>query len=155
MAKKTIPARAASRAKFGVVVAAYHQAITGRLLKACLDEFSRHDVCECDVQVVEVPGAFELPLAALKLAQKKNIRAVICLGAVVKGQTLHYELVAFEAARGIMDVSLRTQKPVIFEVLAADTIRLCEARALEGDRDNKGASAARAALHMSGVLSDL
>ncbi len=155
MAKKTISARGAFRPKFGVVVAAYHKAITGSLLKACLDEFSRHGVGASDVQVVEVPGAFELPLAALKLARKKNIQAVICLGAVIKGQTLHYELVAFEAARGIMDVSLRTEKPVIFEVLAADTIRLCEARALEGDRDNKGASAARAALHMSGVLSGL
>ena len=155
MAKKTIPARGASRAKFGVVVAAYHQAITLRLLKACLDEFARHGVGSSDVQVVEVPGAFELPLTALKLAQKKDIKAVICLGVVVKGQTLHYELVAFEAARGIMDVALRTGKPVIFEVLAADTIRLCEVRAQEGDRDNKGASAARAALHMSGVLSGL
>jgi 6,7-dimethyl-8-ribityllumazine synthase len=134
--------------KFAVVVGKFNAFITEKLLKACLDEFSRHGVCECDVQVVWVPGAFELPVTALKLAQKKNIQVVICLGAVIRGETLHYELVAQAAARGIMNVSLQTGKPVVFEVLAADTVKLCEARSKEGDRDNKGASAARVALEM-------
>jgi 6,7-dimethyl-8-ribityllumazine synthase len=141
-----------AKVSFAVIVGAFNASITEKLLKACLDEFSRHGVCECEIQVVRVPGAFEMPLTALKLAQKKNIRAVICLGAVIKGETFHYELVAQEAARGIMEAGLRTGKPVIFEVLAADTIRLCEARAKEGDRDNKGASAARAALAMVRTL---
>ncbi|MBF0387462.1 MAG: 6,7-dimethyl-8-ribityllumazine synthase [Candidatus Omnitrophica bacterium] len=141
-----------AKARFGVVVAQFNSFITEQLLKACLDEFSRLGVCDCEVQVVFVPGAFELPLAALKLGQKKNIQAVICLGAVIRGQTLHYELVAGQAARGIMDVSLRSGKPVIFEVLAADTIKLCEARSKPGDRDNKGACAARAAFDLVETL---
>jgi len=134
--------------RFAVVVGKFNPRIGEKLLKACLDEFSRHGVCECDILTVWVPGAFELPVMALKLAQKKNIRAVICLGAVIRGETLHYELVAQEAARGIMDAALQTGKPVVFEVLAADTVKLCEARAKDGDRDNKGAAAVRTALEM-------
>lgn len=140
---------------FSVVVARFNESITASLLKACLAEFARLGVKEKDLQVVHVPGAFELPVTAMKLAQKKNIKAVVCLGAVIRGQTLHYELVAQEAARGIMDVSLRTGKPVIFEVLAADTVALCQARAKAGDRDNKGASAARAAIEMAATLKAL
>ena len=140
---------------YAVVVARFHEHITEKLLKACLDEFSRLDVCECQVQVVRVPGAFEIPVTALKLAQKKNIRAVICLGAVIKGETFHYELVAQETARGVQEAALKTGKPVIFEVLAADSMELCEARAKEGDRDNKGASAARVAVEMVEILKGL
>ena len=152
MVKRAVHSKCSSKPRFAVVVARFHESISESLLKACLDEFSRHDVCECEVQVVHVPGAFEIPVAALKLAQKKNIEAVICLGAVIKGQTLHYELVAGEAARGIQDVALRTGKPVIFEVLAAETIELCQARAKVGDHDNKGASAARVAVEMTEIL---
>ena len=153
--KKKVHLSCSSKPKFAIVTAKFNETISAKLLKGCLDEFSRQGVCECEIQVVWVPGAFEIPAVALKLAQKKNVRGVICLGAVIKGQTLHYDLVARECARGIMDVSLRTGKPVIFEVLAADTIGLCEARAKEGDRDNKGASAARAALAMAGTFNDL
>jgi 6,7-dimethyl-8-ribityllumazine synthase len=142
----------AGKPAFAVVVGQFNEAITEKLLQACLDEFARARVC---VQVVRVPGAFELPVTALKLAQKKHIRAVVCLGAVIKGETFHYELVARESARGIMQVSLATGKPVIFEVLAADTVALCQARARVGDRDNKGASAARAAMAMAAALKAL
>lgn len=155
MAKRSAHSTCPARPRFAVVAAEFHSSITESLLKACLDEFSRLGVCACEVQVVHVPGAFELPVTALKLAQKKNIQAVICFGAVVRGQTLHYELVAGEAARGIMDVSLKTGKPVIFEVLAADTIGLCQARAKTGDRDNKGASAAQVALSMAQTFKGL
>ena len=137
---------------FAIVVASFHEKIAGSLLKACLAEFARLGVKERSIEVVRVPGAFEIPVTALKLAGQKNIKAVVCLGAVIKGQTLHYELVAQEAARGIMDVSLKTGKPVIFEVLAADTVALCQARAKDGDRDNKGASAARAAVQTAATL---
>ena len=143
-----------SKPRFGVVVGKFHAAISESLLKACLDEFSRHGVCACEVEVVAVPGAFEIPVAALKLAVKKNIQAVICLGAVIRGETLHYELVARESARGIMDVALRTGKPVVFEVLAADTVKLCAARAKPGDRDNKGAEAVRVVLEMVQTLNN-
>jgi 6,7-dimethyl-8-ribityllumazine synthase len=150
MVKKAIqPKCCASGVLFGIVVAKFHEHISERLLKACLDEFSRQEICDCQVKVVHVPGAFEIPLAALKLASQKSIRAVICLGAVIRGQTLHYELVAGECARGAQEVALKTGKPVIFEVLAADTVALCEERAKEGDRNNKGASAARVAVEMA------
>ncbi len=155
MAKKLVHTVCAAKPKFAIVVAKFNESITEKLLKACMDEFSRHGVCDCEVQVVWVPGAFELPVMALKLAQRKNIQAVICLGAVIKGQTLHYELVAGAAAYGLMDVSLKTAKPVVFEVLAADTVKLCEARCKDGDRDNKGASAARTALMMVQTLDEL
>ncbi len=144
-----------AKAHFAVVVAQFNASIAESLLKACLDEFSRLGVCECDIHVVHVPGAFEIPLTALKLSQKKNIQAVIGLGAVIRGQTLHYELVAGQAARAMMDISLQSGKPVVFEILAADTVKLCEARAKPGDRDNKGASAARVAFEMAGILRDL
>jgi 6,7-dimethyl-8-ribityllumazine synthase len=153
MTKKNATLKCSSSGvKYAVVVARFNAFITDKLLKACLDEFSRLKVCACEIQVVFVPGAFELPVTALKLARKKNIQAVICLGAVVKGQTFHYELVAQESARGIQEVALLTGKPVVFEVLAADTIGLCAARAKEGDRDNKGASAARVAVEMVQTL---
>jgi 6,7-dimethyl-8-ribityllumazine synthase len=153
--KRTLHSTCPGKPRFAVVVSAFNEGITENLLKACLDEFSRHKVCECEVQVVRVPGAFEIPVTALVLARKKNISAVICLGAVIKGQTLHYELVAKAAALGIMDVSLATGKPVIFEVLAASTSKLCEARAKANDRNNKGASAARVALEMTATLKAL
>jgi 6,7-dimethyl-8-ribityllumazine synthase len=137
---------------FGIVVARFHEHISESLLKACLDEFSRLGICDCQIQIVHVPGAFEIPVAALKLASRKSIQAVICLGAIVRGQTLHYELVANECARGIQQVALQTGKPVVFEVLAADTVALCEERAKEGDRDNKGASAARVAFEMAELV---
>lgn len=140
---------------FAIVVARFNEAITSSLLKACLAEFVRAGVKEKDIQVVSVPGAFEIPVTALKLAEQKKIKAVICLGAIIKGQTFHYELVAQETARGIMTVGLQTGKPVVFEVLAADTISLCEARAKPADRDNKGASAARVAMEMAGIFKDL
>ena len=152
MAKKVMQTSCAGKPKFAVVAAEFHASITESLVKACLDEFSRHGVCECEIEIVRVPGAFEIPLMALNLAQRKTILAVICLGAVVRGETLHYELVAQSCARGIMEVSLLTGKPVVFEVLAADTIKLCQDRARAGDADNKGASAARVALTMVRIL---
>lgn len=137
-----------------VVVARFNESITRSLLDACLEEFSRQNIKKNLIQVVWVPGAFELPIVAQKLAKKKNIQAVICFGAVIRGETLHYELVAQEATRGIGQVALQTGKPIVFEVLAADTIRLCQARAQKGDFDNKGACAARVALEMIQVLKD-
>ncbi|MFH0754079.1 MAG: 6,7-dimethyl-8-ribityllumazine synthase [Candidatus Omnitrophota bacterium] len=153
--KKKTHASCPAKPRFAVVVARFNTAITDNLLNACLNEFSRQGVCECEVQVVHVPGAFEIPVTALKLAQKKHILAVIGLGAVIRGETFHYELVAIETVRGMMQVSLQTEKPVIFEVLAADTIKLCQSRAKAGDQDNKGASAARVALEMVKTLNEI
>lgn len=140
------------KAQYGIVVASFHQNITNSLLKACLKELKVLGIASSKICVLEVPGAFEIPVTALKLAKKKNIKAVICLGAIVKGETLHYDLVAQSCAFGIQQVSLATQKPIIFEVLAADTIKLCQDRAQDNDRDNKGASAARVAVSMVQTL---
>jgi len=155
MPKRAAHPKCTKSAKFAIIVSRFNEHISESLLKACLDEFSRHNVCECCIRVVRVPGAFETPVAALRMARRKDIAAVVCLGAVIRGQTFHYELVAQECARGVQEAALRTGKPVIFEVLAADTVELCEARAKTGDRDNKGASAARVALEMVETLRKL
>ncbi|NTV28498.1 MAG: 6,7-dimethyl-8-ribityllumazine synthase [Candidatus Omnitrophica bacterium] len=149
---KSVHLKCSSKPRFAVIVSRFNEGITEQLLQACLNEFSRNKVCECEVQVVRVPGAFEIPVTAMKMAMRKNISAVICLGAIIRGQTLHYELIAAETARGAQEVALRTGKPVVFEVLAADTVALCQARAKVGDRDNKGASAARVAIEMVEVF---
>jgi 6,7-dimethyl-8-ribityllumazine synthase len=98
-----------------------------------------------------VPGAYEIPLAAAKLAEKKTVDAVVCLGAVIRGETLHYDLVAQSAAHGIMRASLITGKPVVFGVLATDTIEQADKRSQEKG-DNKGRDAAVTALEMINVV---
>ncbi|MBF0479253.1 MAG: 6,7-dimethyl-8-ribityllumazine synthase [Candidatus Omnitrophica bacterium] len=137
--------------RIGIVVSRFNEHITNRLLDGCLDELTKLGVKKNDVTVVWVPGAFEIPLVSVELAKKKNIDAVICLGAIVKGETLHYDLVANESARGIAQASLMTGKPVIFEVLAADTMLLVEKRA-QVKGDNKGRDAAKAAVEMIDVM---
>ena len=140
--------------RVGVVVARFNEFITQRLLDACLDELSVLGVYKKDITVVRVPGAFEAPIVAQKLAKKKTIDAVICLGAVIRGETLHYDLVANGAMLGILQASLETQKSIIFEILATDTVELASARAQEKGI-NKGRDAAQAAVEMSTILSKL
>lgn len=137
--------------KIGIVVAQFNDYITKRLLSGCLDELTRIGIQKQDVTVVWVPGAFEIPVTAALLARKKSIDAVICLGAVVRGQTMHFDLVAQSAAQGIMQVSLKTEKPVIFGVLATDTMDDAFKRADEAG-GNKGAEAAQAAVQMIAVV---
>ncbi len=135
----------------GIAVSQFNDFITRRLLQACRDELRKNGIADKAVIVVEVPGAFELPLAALKLANWKDIDAVIALGAVIRGETIHFELVANNAAAGIMQVALSTGKPVIFGVVATDTVEQAYARSKERG-DNKGRDAARAALDMLDAL---
>ncbi len=138
--------------KFGVVVSTFNEPITLRLLNGCLNEFAKCGIASKNITVVKVPGAFEIPVAALSLARKKEIAAVVCLGAVIRGETLHYELVAEQAAAGIMQVSLMTQKPVIFGVLATDTIQQADKRS-QDKGENKGVEAAQVAISMTNILS--
>lgn len=137
--------------KFGVVVSRFNEFITLRLLAGSLREFKKLGVVSRDLTVVWVPGAFEIPMAALALARRKDISAVVCLGAVIRGDTFHFELVAKEAAAGIMRVSLDTAKPVIFGVLTTDTIDQANRRS-EEKGDNKGCDAARTAVEMTNIL---
>ncbi len=154
MSLKTNKLKQKPSPKFGVVVAKFHEAIAQRLLAGCLKEFSRLGVNAKDIKLVEVAGAFEIPVAALALARKKDIAAVVCLGAVIRGETLHYELVAQQTALGIMQVSLTTKKPVIFGVLAVDTIEQANKRSQEKG-DNKGSDAAAVAVKMTDVLKSI
>ena len=137
--------------RIGIVVSLFNGHITKRLLSGCLNELSRSGMKKKDITVVAVPGAFEIPVTASHLARKKNIDAVICLGAVIRGETMHFDLVAQGAAQGIMQVSLMTGKPVIFGVLATNTVDEAYKRADEKG-GNKGGDAAQAALAMIDAL---
>lgn len=137
--------------KISIVVAKFNEFITKRLLAGCLEELARYGVKNKDITTAWVPGAYEIPVVASKFAKKKNVHAVICLGAVIRGETLHYDLVAKGVADGIMEVSLKTGKPVIFGVLATDTVDLAYKRS-EEKGDNKGKEAAVTAIEMIDVL---
>ncbi len=130
--------------RFAVVVSRFHEFITRRLLEGCLEELDELGVPASEVSVVWVPGAYDMPVVVAKLARRRSVRAVICLGAVIRGETRHFELVADNAARGLMDVALATGKPVALGVLACETVGQARDRAGD-DEGNKGREAARAA----------
>ena len=134
-----------------IVAARFNDFISKSLLNACLLELKRSGIKDNQITVVWVPGAFELPLTALKLVKKSNVSAVICLGAVIRGDTYHFDIVANECARGMMDVSLSSGKPVIMGVLTTDTIGQAQKRAQEKGI-NKGKDCALAALEMIDLL---
>jgi len=140
--------------KIGIVASQFNEFITQSLLEACLLELQRLGVLKKDITTVWVPGSFELPVAAQQLAKGKAIDAVICLGAVIRGETYHFELISDSAAYGIMQASLNTQKPIIFGVLSTDTINQAYKRS-EKDGDNKGRDAAQTAVEMANLLSKL
>ena len=140
--------------RVAVIVARFHEQVTGKLLEGALAGLRAHGVAEEAVDVAWVPGAFEIPLVAQRLALTGVYDALICLGAVVRGQTAHFDLVAGEAARGIGAVSRETGIPVIFEVLATESLEDAEARA-GGPHGNKGWDAAEAALEMADLLDRL
>jgi 6,7-dimethyl-8-ribityllumazine synthase len=141
-------------ANIAIVASRFNDFITKRLLDASLAELRKQGLKDKQVTVVWVPGSFEIPVTALKLAKKKNIDAVICLGAVIRGETYHFEVVANECARGIMQASLATAKPIIMGVLTTDTVGQAEARA-GGKSGNKGRDAAIDALEMTALLKKL
>ena len=138
--------------KISVVVSKFNEFITKRLLERCLEELKKRGVKDKDMDVYWVPGSFEIPLMASRLAKKKNVDAVIALGAVIRGETFHFELVAHNAASGILWSSLSSEKPVIFGVITTDTVDQAYKRS-EKKGSNKGSDAALAALEMIDVLS--
>ena len=141
-------------ARFAIVAARFNQDVTDALVSAALDTFSRHGVPAERVTVVRVPGAFELPLAAKRLIQGGGYAALVALGAVIRGDTPHFDYVAGECARGIAQVSLDCAVPVIFGVLTTDDREQAVARA-GGSAGNKGREAAMAALEMVTLLREL
>ena len=137
--------------KFGLVVPRFNDFITRRLLEGAQDALVRHGVDENDIEVAWVPGAFEIPLIAQKLAQTKKYDAVICLGAVIRGGTPHFEYIASELTKGIAKVSLDTGLPVIYGVITADTLEQAIERA--GTKEgNKGSQAAVNAIEMANLV---
>ena len=140
--------------RVAVVAARFNEVVTAALVEGAIGGLSHHGVAAEDVVVVWVPGAFEIPVVAGGLAGSGGYDAVVCLGAVIRGETAHFDLVANEAARGIAEVSRATGVPCIFEVLATDDLAQAQARA-GGAHGNKGWEAAEAALEMISVLARL
>lgn len=137
--------------KLGIVVGRFNEFISSKLLGGALDGLKRHGVHDDEIDVAWVPGAFEIPLIASKMAKSNKYDAVICLGAVIKGTTSHYDYVCAEVSKGIANVSLNTGKPVIFGVLTTDSIEQAIERA--GTKSgNKGYDAAVTAIEMSNLL---
>ncbi len=145
---------APAKARFAVVISRFNEFITSKLLGGCMDSLKRHGADEAAVEVIWSPGAFEIPLIAQKLAATKKYAAVICLGAVIRGGTDHYEYVAAEAAKGIAQAAMGTGTPVIFGVLTCDTIEQAIERA-GAKAGNKGGDAATAAIEMANLFQQL
>lgn len=140
--------------KFGIVVARFNEFITSKLVGGALDALTRHGALESDVEIAWVPGAFEIPLVAQRLAESKRYDAVICLGAVIRGATPHFDYVSAEVSKGVAHVGLETRTPVIFGVLTTDTIEQAIERA--GTKaGNKGFDAAMTAIETSNLLRQL
>lgn len=140
--------------RIAIVVSRFNEFIGHKLLDGALDCLLRHEVKDEDISVIWVPGAFEIPLIAKEAALKSDIDAVICLGAVIRGATPHFEYVSAEVTKGIALVSLETRKPVIYGVLTTDSVEQAIERA-GSKAGNKGFSAANAALEMLGLLTEL
>lgn len=137
--------------QFGIVVSRFNEFISSRLLSGALDTLKRHGASEGEVEIAWVPGAFEIPLAAKKMAKSGKYDAVICLGAVIRGSTPHFDYVSNEVSKGIAAVSLETETPVAFGVLTTDNIEQAIERA--GTKSgNKGGDAAVTAIEMANLL---
>lgn len=140
--------------KVGIVVSRFNDFITGRLLEGAKDTLIRHDVNEDNIDVAFVPGAFEIPLVAKKLASSGNYDAVITLGCVIRGATSHYDYVCNEVAKGVSKVNDQTNVPVIFGILTTESIEQAVERA--GTKaGNKGAEAAVSAIEMANLLKSI
>ncbi|MEN2768196.1 6,7-dimethyl-8-ribityllumazine synthase [Ornithinibacillus xuwenensis] len=137
--------------RIGVVVGRFNEFITSKLLDGALDTLKRHGVQEDNIDIAWVPGAFEIPIVAQKMAKQDKYDAVITLGTVIRGATPHFDYVCSEAAKGISRVSLETGKPVIFGILTTETIEQAIERA--GTKaGNKGAESAVSAIEMANIL---
>jgi 6,7-dimethyl-8-ribityllumazine synthase len=137
--------------KFSIVASRFNDFMTKELVSGCVDTLVRHGVLDQDVVIAWVPGAFEIPTVAQKLAKTKAYDAVICLGTVIRGATPHFDYIASEVAKGIAKVSSDTGIPVIFGVITADTIEQAIERS--GAKDgNKGSDAALSAIEMANIL---
>jgi 6,7-dimethyl-8-ribityllumazine synthase len=144
----------AQNLKFAIIVGRFNEFISSKLLGGCLDTLKRHGVDNSEIDIAWTPGSFEIPLVAKKLAATNKYNAVICLGAIIRGATPHFDYVAAELSKGIANVMLDTGIPVVFGVLTTDNIEQAIERA--GTKaGNKGSDAATAAIEMSNLLSNI
>ena len=142
------------KGRFAVIAGRFNEFITSRLLDGALDAFRRHGVTEANVEVVWTPGSWEIPVVCRRLAQSGRYVAVVCLGAVIRGGTAHWEYIASEAAKGIAAAAAASGVPCIFGVLTTDTVEQAVERA--GTKaGNKGADAAMAAIEMANLMVQL
>ena len=140
--------------KFGIVASRFNDFICGRLIEGTIDALMRAGTEEKDIVIYKVPGSFELPLVAKKLAESARFDAIICLGAIIRGATPHFEYISAEVSKGIAMVGLETEIPVVFGVLTTDTIEQAIERA--GTKDgNKGRDAAMSAIEMANLSEKL
>ncbi|HUU09773.1 MAG TPA: 6,7-dimethyl-8-ribityllumazine synthase [Phycisphaerae bacterium] len=144
----------AGKHRFGVVVSRFNEFITAKLLGGCLDSLERHGVDPGAIDVAWAPGSFEVPIVAQRMAESGRYAAVICLGAVIRGSTPHFDYIANEVAKGVAQVGLATGVPTIFGVITTDTIEQAIERA--GTKaGNKGADAAASAIEMANLLDQI
>ena len=144
----------AGKHRFGVVVSRFNEFITSKLLAGCLDTLQRHGVDPDAVDVAWTPGAFEIPVIAKKMADSGRYHAVICLGAVIRGSTPHFDYIAAEVSKGVAQVGMASGVPTVFGVITTDTIEQAVERA--GTKaGNKGADAAMSAIEMANLLDQL
>jgi 6,7-dimethyl-8-ribityllumazine synthase len=137
--------------KFAIVVSKFNKFVTSKLLSSCVEGLTKHGVVPEDIEVVRVPGAFEIPLVAKTLAGTRRFDAVICLGAVIRGDTPHFDYISAEASRGIGQAALDADVPIIFGVLTTDTVAQAIERA-EPAKFNRGGEAAKSAIEMATVM---
>ena len=140
--------------KFGIIVGRFNEFISSKLLSGTLDALKRHGAEEKNIEIAWSPGSFEIPLIAKKMAKSKKYNAVICLGAVIRGATPHYDYVASEVSKGIANSMLETEIPIIYGILTTDSIEQAIERA--GTKSgNKGFDAAMAAIEMANLVQQL
>jgi 6,7-dimethyl-8-ribityllumazine synthase len=142
------------KARFAIIVSRFNEFVTGRLLAGAMDALQRHGVSEGAIDVVWSPGSFETPVVALRLAQTKKYAAIICLGAVIRGGTDHYQYVAAEAAKGLAAAAMKTGVPCVFGILTCESIEQAIERA-GAKAGNKGADSAVSAIEMANLLAAL
>lgn len=140
--------------RFCIIVSRFNELLTKKLLEGATDRLIRHGVKESDIDAIWVPGSFEIPLVAQKIAQKKKYHALICLGVIIKGDTPHFDYIASVAAKGIAQVNLNFGVPVEFGIITAETVEDAIDRA-GIKKGNKGAQAAEAAIEMANLMEQL
>lgn len=143
--------RSAAGFRFGIVAAKFNQQVTNKLVNACVDTLTGHGVRKENMHVMRVPGAFEIPLVARAMAKSGRFDAVICLGAVIRGDTPHFEYISAEVSRGIGQAALDTDVPMIFGVLTTETVAQAVERA-DRKKFNRGGDAAKSAIEMVMVM---